>query len=155
MSPKPQYGFTLIELLVAVALVSLLASAALPMAETSIKRAKESELRSNLRQIRNALDAYKGASDDGRIVKRAGTSGFPASLDLLVAGVEDQKSPTRQKIYFLRRIPRDPFNPDAPLIWGLRSYASPSDSPEPGEDVFDVYSLSPDSALNGSRYRDW
>lgn len=148
-------GFTLIELLVAVALVSLLASAAFPLAEMSIKRARESELKSNLRQVREAIDAFKQASDEGRIVKRPGASGYPATLDQLVDGVEDQKSPTRQRVYFLRRIPRDPFNHSAPQSWGLRSYASQPDKPQPGDDIFDIYSQSTGVALNGTAYRDW
>lgn len=152
-------GFTLIEVLVVVAIVALLASAALPLAEMTVRRERESELRVALRQLRSGLDAYKQAYDDGRILKRTGASGYPRSLDELVAGVDDAKSPTKAKIYFLRRLPRDPTYPDANAApastWGLRSYASPPDNPQPGEDVFDVYSQSPLVGLNGVPYREW
>lgn len=152
-------GFTLIEVVVTVALVALLASIALPMAEVSIRRTKEQELRVALRQVRLAIDAYKQAGDEGHIVRKVGESGYPKSLQILVEGVEDAKSPTRSKIYFLRRIPRDPLNPDhdvpADQTWGKRSYASPPDAPKEGDDVFDVYSLTPGIGLNGIAYREW
>ena len=105
-------GFTLIELVIAVAIVAVLASAALPLNELVVQRAKEQDLRRALRDIRTAIDAYKQASDDGRIQKRVGDSGYPRRLEELVEGVDDQKSPKKDKIYFLRRIPRDPFATD-------------------------------------------
>lgn len=157
--PIRQRAFTLIELVVTVAIVGLLASVAIPLAELSIKRTKEQELRTALRQIRTALDAYKQASDEGRILRTAGESGYPKTLQVLVDGVEDAKNPLRSKIYFLRRIPRDPFYDDkttpADRTWGKRSYASSADNPKEGDDVFDVYSLTPGQGLNGTDYRDW
>jgi len=145
-------GFTLIELVITVAIVAVLASVALPMNELIVQRAKESDLRRSLREIREALDAYKQASDDGRIVKRAGESGYPKTLDDLVAGAEDQKDPKKARIYFLRRVPGDPLTHEP---WALRSYASPPDAPSSGDDVFDVHSKSDLSGLNGVPYRQW
>lgn len=152
-------GFTLIELLITVAIIATLASIALPLSEVSVQRSKEQDLRKALRDIRDALDAYKRASDEGRIVRAADQSGFPPALGVLVEGVADAKSPTGNQIYFLRRIPRDPMHPDAAAppasTWRLRSYASPPDRPEPGRDVFDVYSASERVGLNGIPYREW
>ncbi len=152
-------GFTLIELVITVAIVALLASIAFPMAEVAVQRSKEQELRSALRQIREALDAYKQAGDEGHIVRKVGESGYPNSLDVLVNGVEDAKRPDKAKIYFLRRMPRDPFFTDLDALpgdtWGKRSYESPPDDPREGDDVFDVYSLAPGSGLNGIPYRQW
>lgn len=151
-------GFTLIELVTTVAIVAILASAALPYAQLSVQRAKEHDLRDGLRRIRAALDAYKLAVEEGRIRARADQSGYPPTLVHLVEGVEDVSSPERHKIYFLRRLPRDPFAPaDVPAAesWGLRSYASPPDAPAPGLDVFDVYSLAEGRGLNGVPYSAW
>ena len=106
-------GFTLIELLVTVAIIGLLASIALPMTELVVQRSKEQELRVALREIRTAIDAYRKVWDEGRIQKSVDDSGYPKSLEVLVEGVEDAKSPKRAKIYFLRRIPRDPTVLDA------------------------------------------
>lgn len=152
-------GFTLIELLVTVVIVGLLASIALPMTELVVQRSKEQDLRIALRDIRTALDAYRKVWDEGRIQKSVDDSGYPKSLAVLVEGVEDAKSPVRSKIYFLRRIPRDPTVQDtqspAADTWGKRSYKSPADDPQEGEDVYDVYSLSTKVGLNGVRYREW
>jgi general secretion pathway protein G len=152
-------GFTLIELVVTVAIVAVLASGLFPLAELTAKRAKEQDLRTSLREIRTAIDTYKQAVDEGRIVKDATKSGYPPTLRDLVDGVTDQRSPTGQQIYFLRRVPRDPFSTDtrapAEQAWGLRAYSSPADSPAPGVDVFDVYSQSPLTGLNGLPYREW
>ena len=151
-------GFTLIELVITVAIVALLASVALPVSELAVQRTKEQELRRTLRQIREAIDVYKQASDEGRIRKSIGDSGYPKKLDL-AEGVDDQKSPKKEKIYFLRRVPRDPFNADPTLsaaaTWGKRSYASPPDDPKEGDDVFDVFSLAQGKGINGQPYRDW
>jgi len=152
-------GFTLIELLVTVAIVGLLATIALPMTELAVQRAREQELRHDLREIRTAIDAYKKMWDEGRIQKGVDESGYPKSLEVLVNGVEDFKSPTRSKLYFLRRIPRDPFSKDttspAADTWGKRSYKSPPDDPQEGDDVYDVYTLSQGVGLNGVPYREW
>lgn len=152
-------GFTLIEMVITVAIVGILASAALPLTELSVKRAKEQQLQEALRQIRTALDEYKHAADEGRIARSDLETGYPKSLALLVEGVSDQKSADRKKIYFLRRLPRDPFaigaETAAAQTWGKRAYASPPDAPREGEDVYDVYSLSSGVGINGIRYRDW
>ena len=152
-------GFTLIEMLAALAIVALLASLALPLAELSVQRAREQELRQALRALRGAIDAYKQAADENRIARKADESGYPPSLEALVEGVRDAKDPKGAKLYLLRRIPRDPFapQPEVPSAhsWGLRSYASPPEDPQPGKDVFDVHSLSDGAGLNGVPYRQW
>ena len=152
-------GFTLIEMLIAVAIVALLASVALPLSQVAAQRNNEQDLRRSLRELREAIDNYKRAADEGRIARAADASGYPASLAVLVDGVSDVRNPAGAKIYFLRRIPRDPFasDPDTPSeqTWGLRSYDSPPESPRAGRDVFDVYSLSPRVGLNGIPYRKW
>jgi general secretion pathway protein G len=152
-------GFTLIELLVTVTIIAILATVALPMAEVAVQRSKEQELRSGLREIRQALDAYKQATEDGRIAKAIGSTGYPERLEALVEGVTNAKSPRQEKLYFLRRIPRDPFYPDASVpnadSWGKRSYASPPDDPREGDDVYDVYSKSEATGLNGIPHRQW
>ncbi len=153
-------GFTLIELVITVAIVGLLASVALPMAELTVQRQKEHELRVALREIRTALDAYRQAVSEGRVARLLGSSGYPASLGVLVDGVPDAASPDKAKmIYFLRRIPRDPMSDDSNTTdeesWGKRSYSSSADTPEEGDDVFDVYSRSTNVGLNGVPYRNW
>lgn len=152
-------GFTYIELVVTVAIVALLAAAALPMLEVTMKRSRELELREALRDIRRALDAYKRAYDDGHVSRQANATGYPPALEMLVEGVEDAKSAEPRRIYFLRRLPRDPFARDpgmsAAQSWGKRSYASPHDAPLEGTDVFDVYSRSESAGLNGVPYREW
>ncbi|MDA8129059.1 MAG: type II secretion system protein [Betaproteobacteria bacterium] len=152
-------GFSLIELMVTLAILALLATMAVPFAQLVQQRHKETDLRDALRQIRTALDAYKEAVKEGRVDAPADGSGYPASLDVLWQGVPDKSKPDASRIYFLRRLPRDPFYPDAAAAaattWGLRSYASPPDAPAPGRDVFDVYSLSPATGLNGVPYADW
>jgi general secretion pathway protein G len=152
-------GFTLIELVVTLAIIGVLAAGVMPLAELAAQRSKESELRTVLRQIRNALDAYKAAYDEGRIEQKADASGYPPSLRVLVEGVPDVKDEEGRRIYFLRRLPRDPLHTDASVeaerTWGRRSYASPPDAPREGADVFDVYSLSERTGLNGVPYKEW
>ena len=152
-------GFTLIELVITLAIVAILATVVLPLADVAAQRTREHELKRALREIRDGLDAYKQASDEGRITKKVGESGYPRKLEDLVAGVEDQKSPKKEKIYFLRRIPRDPFATDSALApaetWGKRSYASPPDEPKDGDDVFDVYTQASGNGINGRPLREW
>lgn len=152
-------GFTLIELLVTLALLGVLATLAIPVAQIALQRSQEQDLRRALRDIRQGLDAYKRAGDDGRIPKMLGASGYPASLDVLVDGMPDQSDPKHAKIYFLRRIPRDPLNPDMNLTetqsWGKRSYASDAADPQEGDEVYDVYSNSLKIGLNSVPYKKW
>ncbi|HZP92631.1 MAG TPA: type II secretion system protein [Burkholderiales bacterium] len=151
-------AFTLIEMVITVAIVAILASAAMPLVQLNAQREKEQELRTALRQIREAIDAYKQAADDGTIEKKADASGYPPNLHVLVDGVENIKKPDKPKVYFLRRLPRDPFAPEsdtAEETWGKRCYASPPDEPSEGDDVFDVYSKSEEVGLNGVPYRKW
>ena len=152
-------GFTLIELIVTVAIVGILAGAAVPMMDLVVTRQREYQLQAALRQIRTAIDAHKTAWDEGRIPRRLGASGYPRSLADLVDGVPDEKDPLKAKIYFLRRLPRNPLNADpgvsAAATWGKRSYASAPDFPLEGDDVFDVYAPSTVVGLNGIPYREW
>lgn len=152
-------GFTLIEMIITVAIVAVLASGAIPLAQLGYKRVREQELRTALRELRDGIDAYKTAADQGRVLLEVGESGYPHSLDELVNGVEDARSPDGRRLYFLRRLPRDPFFPDPSVppaqTWGVRSYESPPDQPTPGEDVYDVYSLSPGTGLDKIPYRQW
>lgn len=152
-------GFTFIELMMTLAILGVLALMAVPVAEYSVRREKERDLRQALVEIRGAIDAYKRAAEQGRIMIPPGESGYPRSLDELVSGVVDQRSPVRQRIYFLRRLPPDPFasNPTtkAADTWGVRSYASPPEFPIAGKDVFDVYTHSTAIGLNGVPYRQW
>lgn len=158
MTAPRSRGFTLIEILVTLAILGILASIAVPLVQINAQRAKEVELRAALREIRGGIDAYKQAVDDGRVPKAADESGYPKKLEDLSKGVEDQKSPSKQKIYFLRRIPRDPMAPSGGSdsdSWGQRSYKSPPDDPKSGDDVYDVYSRSAAKGLNGVPYREW
>ena len=145
-------GFTLVELLIVVAIMALLASIAAPLAELSYQRGKEQELRTALREIREAIDTYKRAADDGKIEKSADSSGYPPSLKTLVEGVPDKSSPEKSTLYFLRRIPRDPISGED---WGVRAHASPANDPQPGKDVYDVYSKSEEIGLNKVPYKEW
>jgi general secretion pathway protein G len=159
MSAARQSGFSFIELLVTLAIISVLASIVYPFAELKQQRQREQELRVALREIRSALDAYKQAGDEGRIRRSPADSGYPKSLQQLVEGVEDQRDPARRRLYFLRRVPRDPMFPDssvpAHLTWLQRSYASAPDRPAEGDDVFDVFSKSDRTGLNGIPYKEW
>lgn len=152
-------GFSYVEILATVAILALMATAAVPYWELVVTRQKETELRRDLRMMRDAIDAYKKATEDGRIPKLASESGYPKRLEDLVNGIEDARDPAKRKIYFLRRIPKDPMFADAdvPAIqtWRLRSYESPPDQPREGVDVFDVYSMSEQKGLNGIPYNQW
>lgn len=166
----PQRGFTFIELIVVVAIVGILASALVPLAQLQLRRQKESELRLALRTLRGAIDAYKRAYDEGRIEQRPDSSGYPNSLDELQQGVQEILSSGKagsalasehkpgKRIYFLRRIPRDPFGPSERTAldhWAQRSSASAPGVFDAGSDVFDVCSQSDARALDGSWYKDW
>jgi general secretion pathway protein G len=151
-------GFTLIEMLVVVVIVAMLAAAARPVLVLSAQRTKEFVLRDALRQLRGAIDAYKRAADAGQIGRSADEIGYPRDLRALVDGVPDIKSPTGGKLYFLRRVPRDPFaSPElaAEATWGLRASDSGPDDPREGRDVYDVFSRSEGRALDGTAYRQW
>jgi general secretion pathway protein G len=160
-------GFTFIELMVTLAILATLAMVAAPMAQVALQREKEHQLRAALIEVREAIDAYKRAADNGRIKLAAGDSGYPKKLEDLVTGVPDQRSPRKQNIYFLRRLPRDPFAPTtganasgfassgAGAGWAMRSYASPPDNPTEGEDVFDISSRSDVVGLNGVPLKQW
>jgi general secretion pathway protein G len=163
----PAAGFTLIELVVTLAIVGLVALVALPLYEVTSTRMKEAELRQALRTIRAGLDAYKAAVDTGLLARTAGDSGFPPNLDILTQPIDtvasrdlnSTLSPTAQRIVILRQLPRDPFFPDhqvpAAQTWTTRAYASRSDDPQPGADVFDVSSTSTRVGLDGTPYSSW
>lgn len=157
--PRRKNGFTLIELMVTLAIMALLATIVLPLAEVSVQRQKEQDLRLALREIRTAIDAYKRASDEGRITRTVNSTGYPKTLSLLVDGVVDARDPKGGMIYFLRKLPADPLFADAQAAadetWAKRSYASEPDSPHEGDDVFDVSSLSDEVGLNGVPYKKW
>lgn len=148
----------MIELLVVMAILGVLAAAVLPLAESVVAAQKERELRAALWQIRDAIDEYKRAADAGRVA-RVTESGYPPNLNVLASGVPDARPGYENSfIYFLRRLPRDPFadpRTEAAATWRTRSYASPPDRPAAGSDIFDVRSGSDQEALDGSRYSTW
>jgi general secretion pathway protein G len=151
-------GFTLIELIVSLAILGLIATMVAPIGEVVVKREKEQELKKSLRQIREAIDNYKGAYDTGHMLKKVDQSGYPPDLQILEDGVDDAASPSNKRIYFIRKLPRDPFaDPSlkASDTWGLRCYASSAKAPAKGADVFDVYSMSEEKGLNGIPYAEW
>lgn len=152
-------GFSLVELLVSVAILGLLASVAMPLAELTARRRNESALRLALRDIRQGIDAYHAAAKNGDIASPLNRNAYPLTLDELTDGVPNIKHPDGALLYFMRRIPRDPMVLDTSIkpvaTWGKRSFASPPDKPAEGDDVFDVYSTAPGSGLNGVPYKEW
>ena len=156
---KVSTGFSLIELIISLAILGLLATLATPLMELTHKRQQEHELRSALQEIRKAIDANKAAADEGKVERKADESGYPPNLQTLYEGVIDVTDTKKRKIYFLRRLPRDPFYPDVATAagdtWGKRSYASDYNQPREGKDIYDIFSLSPDTALDGTVYREW
>jgi len=151
-------GFTLIEVVITAAIVGILAAGVMPLLELDARRTREQDLRRSLREMREAIDAYKVAADAGKVAKPANASGYPPNLEALVEGVPDITSPNGLRLYFMRRLPRDPFadgSQPAAATWGKRSYASPPDQPAAGDDVFDVFSLAPGDGINGVPYRQW
>jgi len=146
-------GYSLVEMVVAALLITTLAAASFPLAKFTIKRQKEADLRRMLRSMRNAIDEYKRYSDAGLLPIDLGTEGYPAELEILVEGVDLVGQIDLQK-KFLRRIPIDPMTGEAE--WGLRSFNDDWDSSSwGGENVFDVYSLSVGTGLNGIPYSEW
>jgi general secretion pathway protein G len=152
----PASGFTYIELIIATLILTILAAAVIPVAQVTAKRAREIELRRNLRMMRDAIDNYKRAVDTGLIGGtdvEVGSEGYPKELEVLVKGVV-QVGTVDRKLKFLRRIPIDPMT--GTTEWGLRSYQDDPDSTYwGGQNVYDVYTRSTETALDGTKYRDW
>lgn len=148
---KPaERGLTLVELIVTVAILALLASAAVPVARFKVKRDRERELRRDLWEMRDAIDHYKDAADRGAFQTKVDSQNYPPDLETLVNGVDVQG----KKVRFLRRIPVDPMTDKAE--WGLRSMQDdPGSDSYGGQSVFDVYSKSTGTALDGTKYSDW
>lgn len=150
-------GYSFVELLVVSALLMILASAVVPLSQVTVQRQREVELRRSLREIRAAIDRYKDAVDLGVIGGtdiEAGSEGYPADLETLVEGVEVLNDASGRRMKFLRRIPRDPITRSRD--WGLRAYQDePTTSRWSGGNVYDVYSRSDGTALDGTRYREW
>lgn len=155
-------GLTLVELIMTLSILSILAALILPSAQLMSKRNKEIELRRNLRIIRNAIDDYKKSYDKAiegkQKIGSLNKSGYPETLEKLVDG-DDMGGALKETKRFLRRIPADPFvdrNKVPTPGWGQRSYADKSDSSTwGGEDVYDVYSLSEETAIDGTKYKEW
>jgi general secretion pathway protein G len=153
MRPSSARGFTLVELIAAITILLLLTSVALPIARVQVQRTREVELRRALRQMREAIDRYKDFSDRGMIPVKADSFGYPPDLETLVQGVP-LKGAATAKYKFLRKIPVDPMTGEAD--WGLRSMQDdPGSRSWGGGNVFDVYSKSQGTALDGTQYADW
>ena len=147
---RSERGLTLIELIVTVAILAILASAAIPVARFRVKREKERELRRDLWQMRDAIDHYKDAADRGAFQTKLDSQNYPPDLDTLVTGVDVQG----KKVKFLRSIPVDPMTGKAE--WGMRSMQDdPGSDSFGGQSVFDVYSKSQGTALDGTKYAEW
>ena len=153
MTKSRNRGFTLIELMITVLVISVLVGLAVPLARNTIKREKEFELHSALREVRTAIDKYKDASDKGLIMVKVDTEGYPENLQVLVDGVQ-LVGQVDKKLKLLRRIPKDPMTNSTE--WGQRSYQDdPTSSSWGGQNVFDIYTKSEGTALDGSKYKDW
>jgi len=149
---RRQKGYTLAELVMVAALIALLSTIVLPVAKFTVKRRKEADLRLALRQMRTAIDEHKKLSDTGMIPVKLAGEGYPESLEVLVEGIDLVGQERKQR--FLRRIPIDPMTGDAE--WGLRSYQDQPDSTSfGGQNVYDVFSLSDGTGLNGIEYKEW
>ncbi|MBI4476872.1 MAG: type II secretion system protein [Acidobacteria bacterium] len=152
-----QRGYTFVELLIVTSIVLILASAVMPLARVTVQRTREAELRRVLREMRTAIDRYKDAVDQGLIggtQVRVGSEGYPPDLETLVEGVPVQSDASGRTLKFLRRIPADPMT--SSTDWGLRSYQDRPDATTwGGQNVFDVYTKSLGTALDGTKYRDW
>ena len=150
-------GYTFVELLVVTALVAILASAVMPLARVATQRQREIELRRTLRELRTAIDHYKDAADQGMIAAtelKLGNEGYPPTLEVLVDGVRASGDATDRKLKFLRRIPIDPLT--GTKEWGMRSYQDRPDARSwGGQNVFDVFTTSEGTALDGTKYKDW
>ncbi len=150
-------GYSFVELLVVTTIILILASAVQPLARVTIQRQKESELRHALRDMRDAIDKFKDAADQGMIPStelKAGSEGYPPDLETLVEGVSVANDASGRKLKLLRRVPVDPMTGQAD--WGLRAYQDKPDvTTWGGQNVFDVRSLSGGTALDGSKYKDW
>ena len=154
-----QRGFTLVEMMVTLTLMAILATAALPVLEKQAQRQTEAPRELALRQLREAIDSWHTASDEGHISVSPDGSYYPPDLRALAKGVQDIKSPNEKKIYFLRSIPRDPFcdcdDKPAEQTWRIRSYTNPPGDYSPGSDVYDISSSSRATGLNGVPYAQW
>ena len=150
-------GFTFIELLVVTTILLILASAVMPLAKVAVQREREAELHRALREMRTAIDKYKDAVDNGLIGSvdvKVGSEGYPPDLDTLVEGVTVANDASGRKLKFLRRVPMDPMTHSTE--WGLRAYGDKPDSTSwGGGNVYDVYTKSEGTALDGTKYRDW
>jgi len=154
---RSESGFSFIELLVVMSIMFILASAVMPLAQVTSQRQREAELRRNLREMRTAIDKFKDAVDVGQIATielEPGSEGYPPDLETLVEGVPAANDASGRKLKFLRRVPLDPITNSTE--WGLRAYQDRPDSTSwGGRNVFDVYSKSEATAINGTKYRDW